>query len=249
MEPSLRRRISFSEFRQAATAIDEPSTLARTHAYLFAAGGTLVVVSLLLPHDPLMNEAGVLACAVLAFAVAAGAILGFDRIPRAVSRAIPAAGTVLISLTVYFEHSGVSPYPMLYAGVAVAAAQLSSRRWAAAHVGLVGVGFGLALLVTQAPEAAMQWIVVVGLAAMVAAVVLALRLRLEGLIRHLDEAARTDALTGLLNRRGFDSALELELERARRSGAEVGLLIGDLDSSRRLTTGWDTPPATQRSSA
>ena len=52
--------------------------------------------------------------------------------------------------------------------------------------------------------------------------------------RGLANAARTDALTGLLNRRGFEEAFELELERARRGGHTLSVLIGDLDHFKQV---------------
>jgi diguanylate cyclase (GGDEF)-like protein/putative nucleotidyltransferase with HDIG domain len=60
-------------------------------------------------------------------------------------------------------------------------------------------------------------------------VIISMRARLELLIARLYEAARTDPLTKLSNRRGFREMLDLELERARRSGTSMGVLVGDLD--------------------
>ena len=47
--------------------------------------------------------------------------------------------------------------------------------------------------------------------------------------QRLAAMARTDALTGLVNRRGFDEALAAEIARIRRTGTSVGLLIVDVD--------------------
>ncbi len=47
--------------------------------------------------------------------------------------------------------------------------------------------------------------------------------------QRLREAARTDALTGLFNRRHFSDVLEAELERSRRDGLTPGLLLLDVD--------------------
>jgi diguanylate cyclase (GGDEF)-like protein len=47
--------------------------------------------------------------------------------------------------------------------------------------------------------------------------------------RALAEDSRTDALTGCLNRRGFDERLAGELSRARREGGCLGLVLIDLD--------------------
>jgi diguanylate cyclase (GGDEF)-like protein/putative nucleotidyltransferase with HDIG domain len=48
------------------------------------------------------------------------------------------------------------------------------------------------------------------------------------------EMARTDALTGLLNRRGFSETIDLELERARRGEYGVSVIVGDLDHFKAL---------------
>jgi diguanylate cyclase (GGDEF)-like protein len=65
------------------------------------------------------------------------------------------------------------------------------------------------------------------------------RLIVEGIVRdataevtaeeRLREAARTDALTGLFNRRHFSEMLEAELERSRRNDLRLGLLLIDVD--------------------
>ena len=50
--------------------------------------------------------------------------------------------------------------------------------------------------------------------------------------RHRDElqrVSRADALTGALNRRGFDERVAAELARAERAGAALGLMLVDLD--------------------
>lgn len=51
---------------------------------------------------------------------------------------------------------------------------------------------------------------------------------------QLSRLALTDGLTGLLNRRGFDSQLEDEIWRARRFGHSLGLIIFDLDHFKRV---------------
>jgi diguanylate cyclase (GGDEF)-like protein/putative nucleotidyltransferase with HDIG domain len=56
-----------------------------------------------------------------------------------------------------------------------------------------------------------------------------LRERSDRLISKLGESARTDALTGVLNRRGFEELMGSELESARASGLPVSLVVGDLD--------------------
>lgn len=55
--------------------------------------------------------------------------------------------------------------------------------------------------------------------------------RLEGQQRRL---ARTDPLTGILNRRGFEDRMEHELARSRRTGETVSMLLLDIDLFKRI---------------
>ena len=51
---------------------------------------------------------------------------------------------------------------------------------------------------------------------------------------QLEQAALSDALTGLGNRRAFEQDLLTEIERARREGAALTLLIADLDRLKQV---------------
>ncbi len=53
-------------------------------------------------------------------------------------------------------------------------------------------------------------------------------------VQELERAALIDALTGLGNRRAFERDLEQELERSRRSGESVGVLMVDLDGLKPI---------------
>lgn len=51
---------------------------------------------------------------------------------------------------------------------------------------------------------------------------------------ELEHVSRTDPLTGLLNRRGFDAAATAALEQARRDKREVVALMGDIDHFKSI---------------
>lgn len=53
-------------------------------------------------------------------------------------------------------------------------------------------------------------------------------------LRDTQLAAETDLLTGILNRRGFEARAERMLERRRRTGAQVALLLIDIDRFKRV---------------
>src|SRR6185436_11043137 len=52
-------------------------------------------------------------------------------------------------------------------------------------------------------------------------------------VGELGRQARTDALTGLANRRGWDEQLDRELAQASRSGRPVSVALLDLDDFKR----------------
>src|SRR5215212_3475906 len=60
------------------------------------------------------------------------------------------------------------------------------------------------------------------------------RRRIADLRSRIADSARTDPLTGLLNRRAFEELLELELERAARAGRPISVIVGDIDGFRAV---------------
>jgi two-component system cell cycle response regulator len=67
-----------------------------------------------------------------------------------------------------------------------------------------------------------------------AGVALHQRRRIARLRARIEDANRTDPLTGLMNRRAFEELLELELERAARSDRPLSVIVGDIDGFRTV---------------
>ena len=61
--------------------VTSPVVMAQAFAYLYGAGATLVLVTLLLPHDPDRFVPGLVAPALIAYVVASLMLIGFERIP------------------------------------------------------------------------------------------------------------------------------------------------------------------------
>jgi diguanylate cyclase (GGDEF)-like protein len=61
-----------------------------------------------------------------------------------------------------------------------------------------------------------------------------LALRNAWLLEEVQKLADTDALTGIANRRTFESVLERELSRAKRNGEQVTLVMMDIDHFKKL---------------
>ena len=57
---------------------------------------------------------------------------------------------------------------------------------------------------------------------------------LQGSISELTEMATTDTITGLFNRRYFDSRIDAEIQRVRRQGHDLALLMIDMDNFKTI---------------
>ncbi len=202
----------------------------RVLASLYLAGATLVLVTLALPHSAAASETGLLAVALNAYAVGGLLLWQASRLPARVLPFALAWGSVLITGVAWFSAEHPSPLVFFYLWIFLYSAYFFTRRVALAELILVGALYG-ALLLGRPPEAgaAAWWIVGIATMTIAAIVIHVMRAHVELLIARLSDAARTDPLTQLPNRRGFRELLDLELERARRSGRPMTVLVGDLD--------------------
>lgn len=219
--------------RDAIERLSQHEVRWRALGALFIAGGLMAAISLLLPVD---RGARVLPIAIVcAVAVVSGAFLVWaaERLPQSDGSlgTVLSFGTVLITLGVVFNRTVASPYVLIYVWVGFEGFFFLGRRTAFANLAFVGVNYALALALTpvHGQAEAGRWLILVGTVSVIGLLADILRSRSEVLINTLSEVARTDSLTGLLNRRGFEERLEDELRRADRSGGLVSLVVGDLD--------------------
>ena len=222
-----------SAARTLPNGIMSRPAMARTLSYFYLAGGTLVLASLALPYgtDNLAGQAAVALAAYLA-----GAILYLlpERLPWAVIPATLALGTVLVSALVLCEGDGGSFYGLFYLWVAVESFYLLSRVGAAVQVGFMGLAYAGVLAVVPDDRPVQHWLLVVGVGIVAGVLVAYQRSRIDALVASLDDAARTDPLTGLLNRRAFEELFEKELDRVHRSDGSLSVLLGDLDGFKAV---------------
>lgn len=209
--------------------------MARILSSLFCAGATLALLTVVLPHSVRINEGGLLTVVAIAYGVAALLFRGSGSISTTVLRAALAWGSTLITAVAYFSGQTPSPLIFFYLWVFLYASYFLTRRDAALQIVYVGVVYGALLLAAPPPSGSLEWwLVGVGSLVVAAVLIVAMRVRSEELIARLHQAARTDPLTGLLNRRGFRELLDLELERARRTAAPMSLITGDLDHFKQV---------------
>jgi diguanylate cyclase (GGDEF)-like protein len=95
------------------------------------------------------------------------------------------------------------------------------------HSALITIGFGLGLLASGLGETLTAWI-------LVSATVWGSGHALSRLSERVRRQAETDPLTGLLNRRAFIAAAEREHELAARTGADLAVVLVDLDDFKAI---------------
>ncbi len=151
-----------------------------------------------------------------------------DRLPRWGMHAGGVAALLFISAMVWMGPSGHVDFNDVYLWVVVYAALYFTARQTAAYIAGASLLYGGVLLLgptTEDPVA--SWLVVTATAVIVGVVV-------AGLVAVLRSDARSDALTGLPNRRSWDERLEAELERNRRAGTVLSVAIIDLDNFKAI---------------
>ena len=208
---------------------------ARGLVYMFAAGAALGATVVALPQLPRSEELGMLLTSASALAVAFVVLLAFERIPDWAFPALLACGTLLIGAEIYFSGDASSAYAVLYLWVFLYAFYFLPREQALVQAGLVAACYAAVLGLREPTSPAItRWVITIATLTAAGLLVGRLRDRVGMLIERLGEAAVSDPLTGLPNRRGFEQSMQLELERAGRSRQPLSLIIGDVDWFKRV---------------
>jgi diguanylate cyclase (GGDEF)-like protein/putative nucleotidyltransferase with HDIG domain len=207
----------------------EVPLMAKALGGLYLAGGTLALLTLLLPHTVAPNALGLLVIVANAYLVSGALVSRARSLPSWLLRVALMWGTTLITGVAYFSAERPSPLIFFYLWIFLYSSYFFTKLQTAAQIAYVGLAYGVLLVVEPPPGAWAWWVVTMGTLLVTAVLIWTMRERGELLIARLYDAARTDPLTKLFNRRGFRELLDLELERARRGGHKVVLLAGDLD--------------------
>jgi diguanylate cyclase (GGDEF)-like protein len=214
--------------------VHDRSLMARCLAYLFGAGAALALVSLALPDnsnatatDIVIPQAGY---AVAAVGVVAILLVNFNRLPLWTFHLTLTAGTALISFVIYSSGDPTSAYTMFYVWIALYAFYFFGWAQAFFQIVCVGLAYGAVLHFKESvtvPTA--RWLITVGTVLAAGVLIAMLKNRVDSLVERLSDSAKTDSLTGLLNRRGFEECFDYELERARRGSGRLSIVLLDLD--------------------
>jgi diguanylate cyclase (GGDEF)-like protein len=208
--------------------------MAYTAAAMYGGAALDGAIEGLLPGDPSFALAPVF----VAIAIATALVAFGPRLPRRVLAPLGPLGIALIAYALSAT-PGAGDGAILYIWPVLWMTFFFARRGAIAAVAFVGVLHALTLLSLPAASSYPgRWVDVMVSVSVVAVVILTLVQRNELLLSDLAGEARTDALTGLLNRRGFDERASLELAHARREALSVAVVAFDLDYFKRINDEW-----------
>src|SRR3954451_14155752 len=241
MDPPLRERLSWRNSIDVGAPASR-AAMARAGAVFGAAGGLFALVSVAVP-DTAVNDEGLLAATGAAsILIAVLLLIAYDELPLIGFHICASLGIAVASVAVYAWgiESGYAPLP--YVWVALGVFYFFPLRAALGHFALVAVGYAVALA-AESPSGQVVdgWIATVGTLLVTGLFVALVRDRLRTLIAHLTDAARRDPLTDLYNRRAFEEIFDIELERARRTGAPLSVVVGDLDRFKQLNDEFGHP--------
>jgi len=211
------------------------AVVARSFAYLFGLGAILVSVAPAFPGVQVRHPSLIAVAAGLAALTSIAVLTTYDQTPDVVLRCLPGLGTALVTLVLLgSEDSAIAPYALLYFWVALSAFYFFGRTLGLVHLLGVIACFAVVLAVSDVDQSPMLMLMMAGTLGVTGVMLALLRSRADTLILSLDAAARTDALTGVLNRRAFDDRFDEELARASRTKRPLTLLLIDIDGFKSI---------------
>jgi diguanylate cyclase (GGDEF)-like protein/putative nucleotidyltransferase with HDIG domain len=208
----------------------DASLMSRALGALLAAGATLALLTVALPHSSHSRQEGLFLAIGGAYLLAVLLLWRGRGVSRRVFPYALAWGSTVIAGVAYLTAESPSPLVFCFLWICLCASYFLTTAEAAAEIVYVGLLYGI-LLTERTPSGGVAewWLVGMGTLFVASVLISSMRERVELLIARLYDTARTDPLTKLPNRQGFRELLDLELERARRGGTYMTLLIGHLD--------------------
>jgi diguanylate cyclase (GGDEF)-like protein len=212
---------------------------------LIAAGVLVTLVTVLYdlrgePYPPLTRRANYVLSPIVA---AAGLYLlrTRRRLPIWLANSIPSIAAILICLPTAPNQSASVLDPLLLTWPVTFAAAVLSARVAWTTVGVSALAFAVLAVLSATVDGLVEWIETVSSLAVVCWMVVRVQNESLRLREALTRLARTDPLTGLINRRGFDEALAREHARRLRGGPPSALVLVDIDHFKHVNDTWGHP--------
>src|SRR3954465_12611765 len=235
MPLSGRSRPWTAPLRALVDGLDDAPVRWRVLAVLYLTAAPLAGITLFMPHGHGTTDWAIAALAISATLIGLVLLALAPRLPYGGVGALLGLGTLMITGCILAGGDSGTPYALIYLWAGVEGFFFLRLRGAVLINAFIAACYGATLLVLPSDGAApSRWILTVGGVAVASALAGILQARADRLVSAMAEMARTDALTGLLNRRGFGGGMDLERERARRGEHGVSVLVGDLDHFKAL---------------
>lgn len=252
-EPPLRQRLLWRDPLTSDTLISEDRGLmARSFGTVSLAGASLGCLILLIHADPSRDYQVLRAVLAIELVFSSICFLVYRRLPIWFFHLAMVLGICLICASAAGEAreaAGVLSLCMVF--IVLLANLFFTARLALMYTVLAAGALGLVLYARDVDywqNDAVAGFVILGSAG---AVVGWLRGRVERMALQLDRQAKTDAVTGLPNRRGFNQRCDVEFARAAREQTSLSLIVCDLDRFKRVNDqlGHDEGDAALRTAA
>lgn len=238
---------------------------ARSIAYLFAAGASLGLVTLVFPHSNEVRDGVMVALACCAYVVAAIVWVNAERVREWQIHAVVVTGTVIVSLANYYAGPSTL-YPLLYMWTALYAFYCFRLPEALAHMAFIALAYAVVLALQDPDSAIVRWLLSVGTPLVAGILISRLLDRLRGQARDLRQSEERTRLVLdtapdafiTLDRDGVITTWNASAERlfGWRKEEALGRTMRDLivpeehrerhDERRRMLMDADSPLATER---
>jgi len=214
-------------------------------ALMLAAAVLVLLVTVLFdlrgePYPALTRRTNYVLCPIVA---ASGLYLlrSRRRLPLWLANLIPSVAAILICLPTSANQPADELGPLLLTWPVTFAAAVLSARVAWSTAGVAMLAFAVLASLSRGVDGLVLWIETAASLAVVCAMVVRVQNESVRLREALARLARTDPLTGLVNRRGFDDALAREHARRLRGGPPSALLLVDIDHFKQVNDTWGHP--------
>ena len=211
------------------TAARNPQTLRLVAAFGYLAGALVLVSTVWLP-DPDPSDHHALVTIAAAEALLGIFLLAGRRLAPWAIKLISISGAIVVTSVVLAVITPMGVVPLYFLWPAMTSGYFGSRQELRWNFALFCVALAVGLWAS--PDAETRAAVYSGTVlfyASVSFITWHLNAQVEGLVGKLHRTASVDALTGLLNRGAFTAAFDREIDRARRSGLPLSVVLFDLD--------------------
>jgi diguanylate cyclase (GGDEF)-like protein len=204
--------------------------------YVFAAGGTLILLSLSLSGASPDSGVSLWLTAACAYAAALTLLVGHHLLPEWSFPVLLACATMLVEWAIFASGDDSSAFAMFYFWLAIYAFMFFPPIVGMGELGLICLSYAAVLAIRQdlGSPAVLRWIITTASLTVAGAMIGFLRRRVTVLVGDLRQVASVDLDSGMLNRVAFEQTLERELLVAKRTQTPLSVIVGDLRGLEEL---------------